>query len=91
MSIVTFEHGFLEYCLFDRDAEPVPDAPAGLIRTLRPEPRPEPRPEQASLVPAAAAPGGPAAVPADPAVVRPALLAGEERELPDPWIFRGTD
>ncbi|MEV5975232.1 hypothetical protein [Streptomyces sp. NPDC051921] len=26
-----------------------------------------------------------------PAVVRPALLAGEEHEAPDPWIFRGTD
>ncbi|MFF5977084.1 hypothetical protein ACFY7C_36890 [Streptomyces sp. NPDC012769] len=25
------------------------------------------------------------------AVVRPALLAGEEHESPDPWIFRGTD
>jgi hypothetical protein len=26
-----------------------------------------------------------------PVVVQPALLAGEEREAPDPWIFRGTD
>ena len=25
------------------------------------------------------------------AVVRPALLAGEEHEAPDPSIFRGTD
>jgi hypothetical protein len=24
-------------------------------------------------------------------LVRPALLAGEECEAPDPWIFRGTD
>jgi hypothetical protein len=26
-----------------------------------------------------------------PVVVQPALLAGEEREAPDPCIFRGTD
>ncbi|WP_020141399.1 hypothetical protein [Streptomyces sp. 351MFTsu5.1] len=25
------------------------------------------------------------------ALLRPALLAGEECEAPDPWIFRGTD
>ena len=24
-------------------------------------------------------------------LVRPALLAGEECEVPDPWIFRGID
>lgn len=24
-------------------------------------------------------------------LLRPALLAGEECEAPDPWIFRGTD
>ncbi|MFF9280287.1 hypothetical protein [Streptomyces griseosporeus] len=37
------------------------------------------------------APDEPPPVAAQPVTVRPALLAGEEHEAPDPWIFRGTD
>jgi hypothetical protein len=47
--------------------------------------------EEAEHVPAPAEPARARRPLVGAAVVRPALLAGEEHQVPDPSIFRGTD